>query len=94
MRRHQIVALTLGIGLAFSAGGALAFDLAPIHEVTTIPLVDRSLGVVQLADGTEIRTPDPRVLQNVHDGQRVVVDYVHDKDENTLTWISPAEPGS
>ena len=90
MRMHHVFALTIATGLALAAGPARAFDVAPIHEVTTLRLVDRSLGVVQLADGTELRTLDPRMLQNLHAGQRVSIDYVHDKGENTLTWISPA----
>ena len=91
MRTHQLLALTMTIGLALSAGRALAFDVAPIHEVTTIRLVDRSLGIVELADGTQLRTLDSRMLDGVYDGERVTVDYVHDKDENTLTTIAPAD---
>ena len=59
------------------------------REVGTVRFIDRQLNLIQLDDGTELRTTDARMLQNIREGMRVLVDFAHEGDTNELNSIEP-----
>ena len=90
--RYQVLLATMALGVAMSFGHAVASgpdDSYGAREVGTVRFIDRDLNLIQLADGTELRTTDPRMLQNIQEGMRVLVDFVHEGDRNELNSIAP-----
>jgi hypothetical protein len=56
---------------------------------------DRAATIVQLTDGTELHTMDPRMLANLKEGTLVLVDFVHTEDNrNELNSITAVAPGA
>jgi hypothetical protein len=94
MRTRHVLAITMALGLTLSAGQALAggtaTDMYGAREVATVRFIDRDLNLIQLADGTEIHATDPRMLDGIREGERVLVDFSHDNDTNTLNSIQAA----
>ena len=89
---YQVLLATMALGVAMSFGHAVAGgpdDSYGAREVGTVRFIDRDLNLIQLADGTELRTTDPRMLQNIQEGMRVLVDFVHEGDRNELNSIAP-----
>jgi len=88
--RSQVIVATMALGVAMSFGHAMATDEYGAREVGTVRFIDRDLKLIQLQDGTELRTTDPRMLRNIREGMRVVVDFVHDEEgKNELNSIAP-----
>jgi hypothetical protein len=90
--RYQVMLATMALGVAMSFGHAVADgpdDGYGAREVGTVRFIDRDLNLIQLEDGTELRTTDPRMLQNIQEGMRVLVDFIHDGDRNELNSIAP-----
>jgi hypothetical protein len=91
MGRYQLMLITMVLGTATSFGhaaGSPGDDYAD-REVGTVRFIDRQQNLIQLDDGTELRTTDARMLQNIREGMRVLVDFVHSGDTNELNSIAP-----
>ena len=56
--------------------------------------IDRDLNLIQLADGTELRTTDARMLKNIKEGMRVQVDFTNDGAQNEINSIAPVAADS
>ena len=54
-----------------------------------VTIFDRAANLIQLSDGTELRTTDARMLQNIKEGMQVVVDFTNDRERNELNSIAP-----
>jgi hypothetical protein len=76
---------------SFGHAAAGAGDDYGGREVGTVRFIDRQLNLIQLDDGTELRTTDPRMLQNIREGMRVLVDFVHQGSRNELNSIEPVD---
>jgi hypothetical protein len=90
--RYQVMLATMALGVAMSFGHAVADgpdDGYGVREVGTVRFIDRDLNLIQLEDGTELRTTDARMLKNIEDGMRVQVDFVHGGGRNELNSIAP-----
>ena len=58
-----------------------------------IRFIDRAQNLIQLEDGTELRTTDARMLQNIKEGMQVVVDFTNDGARNEeIEAAHPAHP--
>ena len=89
--RYTVMLATMALGVAISFGHAVADgdDSYGAREVGTVRFIDRDLNLIQLEDGTELHTTDARMLQNIQEGSKVLVDFVHDGDRNELNSIAP-----
>ena len=95
MNRCQILVALLALSVVTWVGDAVADGPGAEHagvKVGRVGFMDRALNLVQLDDGTELRTTDTRLLQNITVGEWVKVDFTSDGAENMLTSIEPAEP--
>ena len=96
MRSGTLLA-TMALGLAVSFGPAMAGpgDDSAGREVGTIGFIDRAANIIQLTNGTELHTFDPRMLANLKEGMRVLVDFIHTGDDrNELNSVTPVAPGA
>jgi hypothetical protein len=88
----------MALGVAVSVGPAMADGPdggSAGREVGTISFIDRAANIVQLTDGTELHTMDPRMLANLKEGTLVLVDFVHTEDNrNELNSITAVAPGA
>ena len=87
--RYPVMLAAMALGVAMSFGHAMATDEYGAREVGTVRFIDRDLKLIQLQDGTELRTTDARMLQNIQEGMRVLVDFTHEGDRNELNSIAP-----
>ncbi len=95
MNRCQILVTLLALSVAVSVGDAVADGPGSEHagvKVGRVGFIDRALNLVQLDDGTELRTTDARLLQTITEGEWVKVDFTYDGDKNMVNSIEPAEP--
>ena len=95
--RYQLMLATMALGVAVSFGHAAADSPDAgygAREVGTVRFIDRALNLIQLDDGTELRTTDPRMLQNIKEGMQVQVDFTNDGDRNEINTIAPVGAGS
>ena len=77
-------ALVMALGVAMSFGHAAAGgpgDSYGAREVGTVRFIDRDLNLIQLEDGTELHTTDPRMLQNIQEGMQVEFDVRKQPDD-------------
>jgi hypothetical protein len=92
-RSTLTLALTLGLTLVTAAARADGPGAGyGAQEVDSIRYIDRALGLVVLADGTELRAPDPAMLSRVTEGQTVRVDYTNDGTRSVINSIEPTSP--
>ncbi|PYM96360.1 MAG: hypothetical protein DME04_02140 [Candidatus Rokuibacteriota bacterium] len=92
MRRSRLVLGTMALTVAVwvgPAGAAGPGDSYGAQVVGTVRFLDRAMNLLQLADGTELRTTDSRLLRNIREGMRVKVDFTHAADLNELNSIEP-----
>ena len=92
MRNHRVVLTTLALGMAVWVGQAAADgpgDTYGAQKLGTVRFLDRAMNLLQLDDGTELRTTDSRLLRNIREGMRVKVDFTHAADLNELNSIEP-----
>ena len=90
MRSHRIVLTTLALGMAVWVGQATADgpgDTYGAEKVGTVRFLDRAMNLLQLDDGTELRTTDPRLLRDIREGMQVKVDFTHAGERNELNNI-------
>jgi hypothetical protein len=95
MSRQATLTLTLAAGLALAASVAHAEGPGAGYggeEIGTIRFLDRAASLVVLTDGDQFFAPDPRMLSNLKEGDRVKVDFTHDNDRSVLNFIEPAMP--
>ena len=95
--QYRTLVATMAAGLALSFGTAMAGGPdsgSAVREVGTIRFIDRAANIVQLDNGTELYTTDPRMLANLKEGSLVLVDFVHEYDRNELNSIVPVAPGA
>ena len=97
--RYRTLLATMVLGLALSFGHAMAGGpdegAYAVRGVGTIGFIDRAANIVQLTNGTELYTMDPRMLADLNVGERVLVDFAHDEDaRNVLNSITPVAPGA
>ena len=95
MNRCQILVALLALSVAVSVGDAVADGPGIEHagvKVGRVGFIDRALNLVQLDDGTELRTTDARLLRNITEGELVKVDFTYDGDKNVLNSIEPTAP--
>jgi len=95
--RYPMLLATMAFGVAMSFGHAVADGPdsgSGAREVGTVRFIDRALNLIQLQDGTELRTTDARMLQNIKEGMRVVVDFTKDGARNELNSIAPVAADS
>jgi hypothetical protein len=94
--RYPVLLATMALGVAMSFGHAVADggeDSYGAREVGTVRFIDRDQNLIQLQDGTELRTTDSRMLRNIREGMQVQVDFVHGGDNrNQLNSIAPVGP--
>ena len=72
MNRCQILVALLALSVAVSVGDAVAGGPGAEHagvKVGRVEFIDRAVNLVQLDDGTELRTTDARLLQNITEGE-------------------------
>jgi hypothetical protein len=82
--RYQAMLATMAPGVAMSFGHAAADGPDSgygAREVGTVRFIDRPLNLIQLDDGTELRTTDARMLQNIKEGMQVLVDWNAKRDQ-------------
>jgi len=95
--KYRTLLATMVLGVAVSFGPAMAGgpggDSAG-REVGTISYIDRAADIVQLTNGTELHTMDPRMLAGLKEGMQVLVDFVQTNDRNELNSITPVAPGA
>ena len=92
MRRSRIILAALVLGTVVSRGQAAADgpgDMYGAEAVGTVRFLDRAMNLIQLNDGTELRTTDARLLRGIHEGMSVKVDFTHSADRNELNSIEP-----
>ena len=92
MGKHRVVLTTLALVMAVWVGPAVADgpgDSYGAEKLGTVRFLDRAMNLLQLDDGTELRTPDSRLLRDIREGMRVKVDFTHDGDRNVLNSIEP-----
>ena len=90
MGRYQLMVVTMVLSAVASFGHAAAGEDYAGREEGTVGFIDRQQNLIQLDDGTELHTTDPRMLQNIHEGMRVLVDFVHSIDNtNELNSVEP-----
>ena len=90
--RYQLMLATMALGVAVSFGHAAADGPDAgygAREVGTVRFIDRALNLIQLEDGTELRTTDARMLQNIKEGMQVTVDFTNDGERNEINSIAP-----
>ena len=90
--RYQVMLATMALGVAMSLGHAAADGPDAgygAREVGTVRFIDRPLNLIQLGDGTELHTTDPRMLKNITEGMRVLVDFTNDGARNEINSIAP-----
>jgi hypothetical protein len=90
MSKHRVVLTTLALVMGVWVGAAVADgpgDSYGAHQVGTVRFLDRAMNLLQLGDGTELRTTDARLLRDIREGMRVKVDFTHDGDRNQLNSI-------
>ena len=78
MTKYSIVGALVAIGLAVSLTSAVADGPGAgyaVVKVGTVSFIDRALNLFQLEDGTELRVSDPRMLQDLSEGELVKVDF-------------------
>jgi hypothetical protein len=94
MGRYHVMLVTLALGAAMTVGHAAAGpgDDYGGREVGTVRFIDRQLNLIQLEDGTELHTTDARMLQDIHEGMKVLVDFDHEGSRNELNSIQPVGP--
>jgi hypothetical protein len=95
MNRYQILVALSALSVAVSVGDAVADGPGAEHaevKVGRVGFMDRALNLVQLEDGTELRTTDARLLRNITEGELVKVDFTYDGDKNVLNSIEPTAP--
>src|SRR6267142_7282622 len=95
--RYQVMLATMALGVAMSFGHAVADggdDSYGAREVGTVRFIDRALNLIQLEDGTELRTTDARMLKNIKEGMRVTVDFTNDGSRNEINTIAPVTADS
>jgi hypothetical protein len=93
MRRFQVLMAVISLALVVSVGHALADGPGSGYggeKVAQIRFIDRSLNLIQLSDGMELRAPDQRMLANLKIGDWVKVDFVSDGDRTMINFIEPA----
>jgi CheY-like chemotaxis protein len=93
MDTRRTLTLTLALGLTLVAGAARADGPGSGfsgEEIGTIRYIDRTLNLIVLTDGAELRAPDPRMLSNLQEGQVVRVDFTHDSERSVINSIEPA----
>jgi hypothetical protein len=70
MRNHRVVLTTLALGMAVWVGQAAADgpgDTYGAQKLGTVRFLDRAMNLLQLDDGTELRTTDSRLLRNLRE---------------------------
>ena len=95
--RYQVMLATMALGVAMSFGHAAADGPDAgygAREVGRVRFVDRALNLIQLEDGTELRTTDARMLKNIKEGMRVQVDFTNDGAQNEINSIAPVAADS
>jgi hypothetical protein len=95
--RYPVLLATMALGVAMSFGHAVAGGPDAgygAREVGTVRFIDRAQNLIQLEDGTELRTTDARMFQNIKEGMRVVVDFTNDGERNEINSIAPAAADS
>ena len=95
--RYQVMLATIALGGAMSFGHAAAGGPDAgygAREVGTVRFIDRALNLIQLEDGTELRTTDARMLRDIKEGMRVTVDFTNDGDRNEINSIAPVAADS
>ena len=95
--RYPVLLATMALGVAMSFGHAVAGGPDSgygAREVGTVRFIDRALNLIQLEDGTELRTTDARMLRNIKEGMRVTVDFTNDGDRNEINSIAPVAADS
>ncbi len=93
MRRLQVLITVIALGLVVSVGHVWADGPGAGYggeKIARINFIDRALRVIQISDGTELRAPDQRMLDNLQVGQWVRVDFVSDGDRFVINYIVPA----
>jgi hypothetical protein len=93
MDTRSTLTVTLALGFTLVAGAAHADGVGSMYggeEVGIISYIDRAQNLVVLTDGAEFRAPDPRMILNLQEGQRVKVDFMHDNDRSIINSIEPA----
>jgi hypothetical protein len=95
MNRLRILLALLPLSVAVSVGSAAADGPGSDYggvKVGTVRFIDPAMNLVQLDDGTELRTTDARLLRDIHVGDQVKVDFTHEGDRNMINSIEGAEP--
>jgi len=95
MSRHGIKMLlaVMALSAAVPAGRAVAGqgNTSAAEKVGQIRFIDRALNLFVLDDGTEFRTMDARMLDNLKEGEWVEVDYSSGtSDRNVVNFVEPA----
>jgi len=95
MDTRSTLTLGLALGLTLVAGAARADGPSAgygAQEVGTIRYINRAQSLVVLANGTELRAPDPAMLSHIAEGQMVRVDFTNDGARSVINSIEPAGP--
>jgi hypothetical protein len=97
MSRHgiKILLAVMALSMAVPAGRAVAGgngDDFGADKVGKVRFIDRALNLFTLDDGTEFRTTDARMLDNLKEGAWVEVDYSETSGRNVVNFVEPATP--
>jgi hypothetical protein len=91
MKKYQVALATIALVVA-SAGPVLADGPGGEYgaeQMGTVRFIDRKLNLVQLTSGLELWTSDSRLLNDIHEGMQVKVDYTGGGGQNVINSIEP-----
>jgi hypothetical protein len=96
MRRFQVLMVIVSLALIVPVGHVLAFGPGAGYsgvKIAQISFIDRSLSMVQLSDGMELRAPDQQMLTDLRVGDWVKVDFfASDGARAVINSVRPAQP--
>ena len=95
MRRFQVLMVIVSLALIVPVGHVLAKGPGAGYsgvKIAQISFIDRSLSLVQLSDGMELRAPDQRMLTDLRVGDWVKVDFASDGARAVINSVRPAQP--
>jgi hypothetical protein len=96
MRRFQVLMVIVSLALIVPVGHVLAFGPGAGYsgvKIAQISFIDRSLSLMQLSDGMELRAPDQRMLTDLRVGDWVKVDFfASDGAHAVINSVRPAQP--
>jgi hypothetical protein len=93
MKRRTTLTITMALGLALAGGvgTARAATATSGQDISTIRAIDPDERVVVLSDGMHLLVSDPAMLEALHEGEIVRVQYTQDSGRYVIHRIEPVD---